>query len=108
MPRGGAREGAGRKRGVPNKASSERQAAVQASGMTPLDYMLSVLRDDDNEPHNRLDAAKAAAPYVHQRLAAVEHTGKDGGPIQHEDVSDLEAARRVAFLLTQGVRHVKE
>lgn len=27
------------------------------------------------------DAARDAAPYVHPRLAAVEHTGKDGGAI---------------------------
>lgn len=28
------------------------------------------------------DAARDAAPYIHPRLAAVEHTGKDGGPVQ--------------------------
>jgi hypothetical protein len=27
--------------------------------------------------------AKDAAPYMHPRLAAVEHTGEDGGPIDH-------------------------
>lgn len=27
------------------------------------------------------EAARDAAPYVHPRLAAVEHTGKDGGPL---------------------------
>jgi phage terminase small subunit len=34
----------------------------------------------------------------------VEHTGKDGGPIQTEDLSDTERARRIAFLLAQGLR----
>ncbi len=34
----------------------------------------------------------------------VEHTGKDGGPIQTEDVSESERARRVAFLLTKATR----
>jgi len=33
-----------------------------------------------------------------------EHTGKDGGPIQTEDVSDLEVARRVAFLLAKATK----
>lgn len=28
------------------------------------------------------DCARDAAPYVHPRLTAVAHTGKDGGPIQ--------------------------
>lgn len=31
-----------------------------------------------------------------------EHTGKDGGPIQTESLSDLEAAKRIAFLLTKA------
>lgn len=30
----------------------------------------------------------------------VEHTGKDGGPIETKEVSDLEAARRMAYLLS--------
>lgn len=31
-----------------------------------------------------------------------ELTGKDGGPIQTEEVSDLEAAKRIAFLLSKA------
>ncbi len=34
----------------------------------------------------------------------VEHTGKDGGAIQVEDISDLDAAKRIAFLLTKASR----
>lgn len=34
----------------------------------------------------------------------VEHTGKDGGPIQTKDVSDIDLARRIAFLLTAGTQ----
>ena len=81
MSRGGSRQGAGRKRGTANKASAARQAAVKASGLTPLDYMLSVLRDDKQDLATRLDAAYKAAPYVHPKLASIEHGGKDGGPI---------------------------
>lgn len=33
-----------------------------------------------------------------------EHTGKDGGPIETKDVSDLEKARRIGHLLAQGLR----
>ena len=47
----------------------------------PLDYMLQILRDEDRDTAERMDAAKAAAPYVHAKLASVEHTGKDGGEI---------------------------
>jgi hypothetical protein len=86
------RKTGGRTKGTPNHATQAKAAEVAASGLTPLDYMLRVLR---NEPHPdadvkvviahemmRLDAAKAAAPYVHPRLANVELTGKDGGPLQ--------------------------
>lgn len=83
MAKGGKREGAGRKPGVPNKRTAETMAAVEASGLTPLDYMLQILRDDQQEPVARFEAAKAAAPYVHARLAAVEHSG--GIAFSHED-----------------------
>lgn len=72
----------GRKKGVRNKATATKAAAVAASGLTPLDYMMTVMRDDSVEPHARLDAAKAAAPYVHPKLAAIELSGPDGKPIE--------------------------
>jgi hypothetical protein len=70
--KGGARSGAGRKPGAPNKKTKEVQAAVAASGVTPLDYMLALMRDITAEPAARLDAAKSAAPYVHAKLASIE------------------------------------
>ncbi len=81
MPSGGKREGAGRKPGVPNKASVARQEEIAASGLTPLDYMLGVLRDEKSTEANKMWAAEKAAPYVHPKLASVEHAGKDGGPL---------------------------
>lgn len=75
MPKGGRREGAGRKAGVPNKATLQKAAMIAASGLTPLDYMLRILRDEAGDPAIRMDAAKAAAPYVHPRLNAIEHSG---------------------------------
>ena len=70
--RGGARPGAGRKPGQPNKKTAELVAAIEASGLTPLDYMLSVLRDEDRAFEQRFEAAKAAAPFVHARLSSIE------------------------------------
>ena len=29
------------------------------------------------------ECAKDAAPYIHPKLAAIEHTGEGGGPIDH-------------------------
>lgn len=57
-----------------------RKAAAEG-GIMPLEFMLAILRDDTVPRDERMDAAKAAAPYVHAKLASVEHTGKDGGDI---------------------------
>ncbi len=86
--KGGARPGAGRKPGVPNKATQETREAIKASGLTPLEYMLAVMRDEGEDAPRRLAAANMAAPYVHAKLASVELTGKDGGPM--ETVSRIE------------------
>lgn len=75
MARGGKREGAGRKAGTPNSASAAREAEIKASGLTPLDYMLSILRDETKDDKDRMWAAEKAAPYVHPKLANVEHSG---------------------------------
>jgi len=83
MARGGARPGSGRKPGQRNKRTIEQAAEVAASGQTPLDYLLSVMRDAKQEVAKRVDAAKAAAPYVHARLNAVELSGSVG--VSHED-----------------------
>lgn len=74
----------GRPKGVPNKASIARQIKVARGGITPLDYLLKIMRDEAETPTVRLDAAKAVAPYVHPKLASVQntHTGADGGPVK--------------------------
>lgn len=80
--KGGKREGSGRPKGVPNKATAKKREEVAASGLMPVDYMLSVMRDERQEDSARMDAAKAVAPYLHPKLANIEHTGPDGGAIQ--------------------------
>ena len=83
---GGKRVGAGRKPGVPNKRTAKIQAEVEATGITPLDYMLSIMRMSDVPPDAelnqiialttlRFEAAKAAAPYVHPKLSSIDVTG---------------------------------
>lgn len=67
----GERRG-GREKGTPNKRTAEKAAEVEASGLTPLDFMLNVMRDDAQAMDLRFDAAKAAAPYVHARLSSID------------------------------------
>jgi hypothetical protein len=72
----------GRQKGTRNRATAAKVVEIEASGLTPLDYMLTVLRDIARPSNERLDAAKAAAPYVHPKLANIELTGEGGGPVQ--------------------------
>jgi hypothetical protein len=76
MPRGGARPGAGRKPGSATKRTREIADRAADAGLTPLDYMLGLLRDESLPPDMRFEAAKAAAPYVHPKLATTEHKGE--------------------------------
>ena len=84
MPRGGRREGSGRPRGSLTHRTQEIAERALAEGSTPLDVMLTAMRKhtDANEWDRAATIAKDAAPYIHPRLQAVEHSGKDGGPIQ--------------------------
>lgn len=43
----------------------------------PLEYMLTVLNDVDKPAAFRADMARAAAPYIHPRLVAVEISEKN-------------------------------
>lgn len=81
MPQKGIRLG-GRQKGTPNKATAAKAAAVAASGLTPLDYMLMVMRDEQAPPERRDEMAKAAAPYVHPKRAAIAEPAKESAPPQ--------------------------
>ena len=102
--KGGARPGAGRKTGSLTKRTREIAQAVASQGITPLEVMMKVMHqlyeeagnvsEDDlgdktlaNEARIKLlnmaaTVGRHAAPYVHPRLSAIEHTGKDGAPLQ--------------------------
>lgn len=76
--RGGSKPGerrGGRRKGTPNRKTAEQVRAVKESGLTPLEFMLQSMRDEGLDLAIRHDMAKAAAPYVHPRLATVEQKG---------------------------------
>lgn len=89
MPRGGKRPGAGRKMGSKSKRLAEITDGSLGRGITPLQYMLQVMRNSRADTKRRDDMAKAAAPFIHPRLATMAHTGPGGGPIQTVDLSKL-------------------
>jgi hypothetical protein len=45
--------------------------------------MLAIMRDESAGMSARMDMAKAAAPYVHAKLASIEHKGDPDSPIEH-------------------------
>lgn len=96
MARGGTRDGAGRKPGVPNRATAAKAAEIAETGETPLDYMLRIMRDPSVDHDRRDKMSVAAGPYVHAKLAAMEVTGKDGGPLQVNIVRFSDADDRPA------------
>ena len=77
-----------------------RDVAMMAyeTGITPLEFMLEVMRDDGNDLLIRMDAAKAAAPYVHPKLASVEM--KHSGGVT---VATLTDAELLEMLSEQGL-----
>ena len=106
MPKGGPRPGSGRPRGStgpngPTKRTNEIRAKAFEEGITPLEVMLLAMRAHvkAQDLDKAAAVAKDAAPYMHPRLAAVEHTGKDGGAIQHENVTNEDRARALLSLL---------
>ena len=76
----------GRKKGTPNKGVIKPYKQPPPEGMTPLDYLLSVMRSAQEPTDLRVGAAKAAAPYVHRALKAIEVSGPEGGPIEQRVV----------------------
>jgi hypothetical protein len=101
MPkRGGFRVGAGRPKGVKEPEPRTRQnpensspapdimrAAINA-GMTPLEYMLAVMRDPDAEQVRRDRMAMAAAPYCHGRMSDNRVGKKDQARIDAATASE--------------------
>lgn len=97
--RGGARENAGRPKGIPNKKTQELIARVQSEGIMPLDVFLNDMRYFYNLGENKMrmaemardgkqqakefraasalkdiaaSRARDAAPYIHPRLASLQ------------------------------------
>jgi hypothetical protein len=98
----GSKKLGGRKKGTPNKVTAKKEREIAQSGLTPLEYMLSLLRDETKSQEVRFEAAKAAAPYVHPKLAAIQHSGTDGKPIEHTHEIVDAFTGRISSLVTRA------
>ena len=82
----------GRQKGTKNKATLAKETghaelieAAKSEGITPLEFMLNVLRDESKGFVWRYKAALDAAPYMHPKLAATKVEGGDE-PVKIETV----------------------
>lgn len=111
MPRGskpGERRG-GRQRGTPNKATVAKTAALKAASadpaVTPLQFLLGVMRDPTSPTNLRIQVARAAAPLVHGKSGTAlprDPTGTvaEGSTIDIEEAKALRnIQRRLGTLL---------
>ena len=57
----------GRVAGTPNKRTVDLLAQVESEGITPLAYMLGILRNEEADLKDRQWAADKSAPFIHPR-----------------------------------------
>lgn len=83
---GGKRKGAGKKAGTRAKKTVALLEAVRATGETPLEYMLRVMRDPSADDSRRDEMAKGAAPYLHSKMpTAIVTPPPPSGPVAQDD-----------------------
>src|SRR5262245_25417284 len=81
------RKTGGRQKGTPNKKTTMLVEAMKAAALglppdvTALQLQQAVYRNESFPIEVRLRASEAAMPYEQPRLATVQHTGANGGPI---------------------------
>ena len=103
MPRGGRREGAGRK---PGSLQKRHKVVVEdPTALMPVEWMLAVLRDPECEQSRRDQMAVQAAPYLHAKLNAIAVSSTDGhggGNGGHVNIVQIFAVPRGAKLGADG------
>ena len=92
MPKGGRREGAGRPRGSRGRRGREAVAKAEALGPTPLEVLLESMHAAraEGERAEAVDCAKAAAPYVHPKLAPASPSAPVQEAVDYSVLSDSE------------------
>jgi hypothetical protein len=70
---------------MPNRVTAAMLAAIAENGITPLEYLLGVMLDESQDVCARINTAKAAAPFAHRKLAAVEVNSQEGNVVLVHD-----------------------
>ena len=99
MPRGskpGERRG-GRQRGTPNKSTVLKNAAITAAAsdpnLSPLDFLLNLMRQRDLPVEYRVSVAHQALPFAHAKpvVPGRNYNFRPGKPLQASTQSDCGA-----------------
>lgn len=92
------RKTGGRVAGVPNKANRSLREAAGEYTEEALGVLVTAMRGE--MPHAMVAADKILDRGHGKPSQSTEISGPNGGPVEVNDTSSLELARRIAFLLT--------
>jgi hypothetical protein len=103
--------GPGRPKGSPNKIKQIQLEAIRVArenpGEMPVDYMLRIMRDPNASDERRDDMAKAAAPHLHPKLAAIKVDQTSASQVTVDMNPDQLYAQLVEILVLSGAINPK-
>ena len=92
----------GRKRGALNKSTQDIKALASKYGPAVITELARLATDAVNE-QTRVSACKEILDRIYGKASQViEHGGKHSSPIEISNVTDMEIARRAAFVLARA------
>lgn len=97
-PKGSPKTG-GRKKGTTHKYKSDQAELVKKAlgdDISPLEYLLGVMRNEENATERRDWAAQHAAPYVHPKLQAIAYKPIGEGQ-EDKKMDDITLVRNLLF-----------
>lgn len=92
LPRGGSRKG------IPNKATQTFKEAVSNLIAWGTPQFIGWMEELDS-PEKRLDYVLKFAEYAYPKMARIEHTGSNGGPIETFEITAEERRKALQKLL---------
>ncbi len=89
---------------MPKTAKREAAIDTDIARISPLEFLLSVMRDESQPIELRVEAAKAAAPHVHETHSITLHKGDTDAPIvvQLDNRAGTDAAVSATQVLGEG------
>ena len=88
----------GKTKGTPNKVTQTFREAVANFLELSQDEFLNWLKEMDS-PKDRFDAVCKLAEYAHPKFSRIEHTGKDGNPIEHQEITPEDLTNAIKTIL---------